>query len=78
MQARDDASRDDAIARIKAQKPLAAKVAVADFVIDTDGPVARSVQRTDEVLRAICEKLGIDPAAYPLRDPALAPPSRPD
>ena len=78
VQARDDASRDDAIARIKAQKPLAAKVAVADFVIDTDGPVARSVQRTDEVLRAICEKLGIDPAAYPLRDPALAPPSRAD
>ena len=71
-------ARDDALARIKAQKPLAAKVAVADFVIDTEGPVARTKRRTDEVLRAICEKLGIDPAAYPLRDPGLAPPARPD
>ena len=35
VRARDDASRDDAMARIRAQKPLAEKVAVADFVIDT-------------------------------------------
>jgi dephospho-CoA kinase len=67
VQSRDDASREDAMARIAAQKPLAEKVAVADFVIDTDGPIARSRQRTDEVLRAICERLGVDPARYPLR-----------
>jgi dephospho-CoA kinase len=67
VRVRDDASRADAMARIAAQKPLAEKVAVADFVIDTDGPVERSAQRTDEVLRAICVKLGIDPARYPLR-----------
>ena len=42
VRARDDASREDAMARIAAQKPLAEKVAVADFVIDTDGPLARS------------------------------------
>ncbi|HTB73532.1 MAG TPA: dephospho-CoA kinase [Polyangiaceae bacterium] len=67
VRARDDASRDDAIARIAAQKPLAEKVAVADFVIDTDGPIERSRQRTDEVLRAICERLGVDPARYAIR-----------
>jgi dephospho-CoA kinase len=64
--ARDGASRDEAVARIAAQKPLAEKVAVADFVIDTDGPMERSWQRTDDVLRAICERLGVDPARYPM------------
>jgi dephospho-CoA kinase len=67
IRARDDASRDDAMARIAAQKPLAEKVAAADFVIDTNGPVQRSKERTDEVLRAICERLGVDPARYALR-----------
>jgi dephospho-CoA kinase len=64
--ARDEASREEAMARLAAQKPLAEKVAVADFVIDTDGPLARSHERTDAVLRALCDKLGIDPARYPL------------
>jgi dephospho-CoA kinase len=68
VRSRDEASRDEAIARIAAQKPLAEKVAVADFVIDTDGPIERSRERTDEVLRAICEKLGVDPARYAIRD----------
>jgi dephospho-CoA kinase len=68
VRSRDEASRDEAIARIAAQKPLAEKVSVADFVIDTDGPIERSRERTDEVLRAICEKLGVDPARYAIRD----------
>jgi dephospho-CoA kinase len=63
---RDDASRDDAMARVAAQKPLAEKVAAADFVIDTDGQVQRSKERTDQVLREICERLGVDPARYAL------------
>jgi dephospho-CoA kinase len=67
IRSRDESSREDAMARIAAQKPLAEKVAAADFVIDTDGPIERSRERTDEVLRAICEKLGIDPALYALR-----------
>jgi dephospho-CoA kinase len=67
VRARDDASRADAIARIAAQKPLAEKVAVADFVIDTNGPIERSRERTDEVLRAIAERVGVDPARYALR-----------
>jgi dephospho-CoA kinase len=57
-------SYEEAIARIRAQRPLAEKIAVADFVIDTSGPLLSNTKRTDEVLRAICEKLGVDPARY--------------
>ncbi|HEX4445726.1 MAG TPA: dephospho-CoA kinase [Polyangiaceae bacterium] len=67
VQSRDDASRDDALARIRAQKSLAEKVAVADYVIETTGTLEENRARTDEVLRAICEKLGVDFARYPLR-----------
>jgi dephospho-CoA kinase len=67
MVARDGATREEAIARIAAQKPLAEKVRVADFVIDTTGPVAGTIRRTDEVLAAVCRRLGLDPTTYPLR-----------
>jgi dephospho-CoA kinase len=67
IRSRDESSRADALARIAAQKPLAEKVAAADFVIDTNGPQERSREWTDEVLRAICERLGVDPARYALR-----------
>jgi dephospho-CoA kinase len=62
--ARDASSREDALARIRVQRPLAEKVTVADYVIDTNGPVDRSARRSDEVLRAICEKTGIDAKRY--------------
>jgi dephospho-CoA kinase len=62
--ARDASSREDALARIRVQRPLAEKVAVADYVIDTNGPVDRSAQRSDEVLRAICDKTGVDAKRY--------------
>jgi len=64
---RDAASRDDALARIRAQKPLAEKVAAADHVIDTTGSIEDNVRRTDEVLRAICERVGVDFGRYDLR-----------
>ena len=60
-----ESSLEDALARIRAQKPLAEKVALADFVIDTSGSLRANALRTDEVLRAICEKVGVDPARYP-------------
>jgi dephospho-CoA kinase len=62
---RDDASRDEALARIRAQKPLAEKVAVADFVIDTTGTLEENRKRTDEVIAAVCERLGLDATRYP-------------
>lgn len=67
VQSRDEASREDALARIRAQKSLAEKVAVADYVIETTGTLEDNRARTDEVLRAICEKLGVDFARYALR-----------
>jgi dephospho-CoA kinase len=67
VRARDDASARDALARIRAQKPLGEKVAVADFVIDTSGTLEESARRTDQVLADICARLGIDPSRYALR-----------
>jgi dephospho-CoA kinase len=62
--ARDSGSREDALARIRAQKPLAAKLEVADYVIDTSGTVEQSADRADEVLRAISAGAGVDPRRY--------------
>jgi dephospho-CoA kinase len=62
--ARGASSIEDARARMAAQKPLAEKVAAADHVIDTSGTLEDNARRTDEVLAAICTKLGIDPARY--------------
>ena len=55
---------EDAFARIRAQKPLADKVAVADYVIDTSGTLDENRRQTDEVLRSICARLGVDEARY--------------
>lgn len=65
VQARDRATRAEAVARVRAQKPLAEKVAVADFVIETTGTIEETLRRTDEVLQSICERLGLDAARYP-------------
>jgi len=64
IRSRDAASVEDALARIRAQKPLGEKVALADFVIDTSGTLAKSARRTDEVLALICARLGVDLARY--------------
>lgn len=58
--ARDSAAVDDVRARIRAQMPLAEKVKVADFVIENTGTRAELGQRTDDVLAAIAERLGVD------------------
>jgi dephospho-CoA kinase len=64
IMARDGASREDALARVHAQRPLADKVAVADFVIDTSGSLELSARRTDEVLAAVCARVGVDAVRY--------------
>lgn len=63
--ARGGTSEDDARARIAAQMPLAEKAKLADFVIDNEGTLEELRARADEVLDAICAKLGIDPSRYP-------------
>lgn len=62
--ARDDATVEEVRARMRAQTPLAEKVAAADFVIDNAGSIDELNRRTDDVLRAICARLGVDPSLY--------------
>lgn len=64
--ARDVASEGEVRARIRAQMPLAEKIAAADFVIHNDGTLADLASKTDEVLAAVCARLGVDEARYPL------------
>jgi dephospho-CoA kinase len=64
IRARDDLSESEARDRVRAQKPLAEKIAVADFVIDTAGPVEATCLATDNALRAICARTGVDPSRY--------------
>jgi dephospho-CoA kinase len=63
--ARDGGSAEEALARIRAQRPLADKVRVADHVIDNVGTLEELRARTDAVLDAICGALSIPTARYP-------------
>lgn len=76
VRARDGSSVEDTRRRMASQKPLAEKVAAADHVIDTSGTLEENARRTDEVLAAICTKLGIDPGRYGLTEGS--PPKRAD
>jgi dephospho-CoA kinase len=57
--ARDSATEEQARARLAAQLPLAAKIAVADYVIDNQGDRAATERRADEVLQSIRSTLGM-------------------
>jgi dephospho-CoA kinase len=70
---RDKASAEDARARIRAQKSLAEKVAVADFVVDTSGTLEQGAARADEALAGVCAWVGVDFARYALRPLGEAP-----
>lgn len=58
VMARDGLDEAAARQRIAAQLPLADKVAVADYVIDNDGPLEATRARTLEVHRALLERFG--------------------
>jgi len=62
---RDHLTEEDVRARLAAQLPLSAKVAMADYVIDNDGDLETLLTKADDVLDAICEKAGVDLARYP-------------
>jgi dephospho-CoA kinase len=62
---RDGGTREEALARIRAQMPLEEKVRRADYVIVNTGTLAELDARADEVLDAVCTRLGVDPARYP-------------
>ena len=48
---------------------MADKVRVADFVIDTTGPIEAARKRADEVLVEVCKRVGVEPGRYELRTP---------
>ncbi|MCB9608389.1 MAG: dephospho-CoA kinase [Polyangiaceae bacterium] len=62
--ARDDATREEIAARIQHQLPLSEKVRQADFVIDNSGTPEQSQERAREVLRGVCERVGVDASRY--------------
>jgi dephospho-CoA kinase len=61
---RDGATREETLGRIAAQMPLAKKVAVADFVVDTNGTLSETLDHVDDTLRAVCARLGVDAGRY--------------
>jgi dephospho-CoA kinase len=54
---RDGATEAQVRARLSAQRPLADKIAVADFVIDNAGTLEATERQADEVLAAIRARL---------------------
>jgi dephospho-CoA kinase len=52
---RNSLTRREAMDRINAQIPVAQKVALADFIINTDGTIEQSVEQTENVL--LCLKV---------------------
>jgi dephospho-CoA kinase len=62
--ARDSTTESDALARIRAQMPLADKAQKADYVIGNSGLLETTLARADHVLDAVCGHFGIDPARY--------------
>ncbi len=53
LMARDGMSREDALARINAQMPLADKVKHADFVIDNNGSMEETKTQVQELYREL-------------------------
>jgi dephospho-CoA kinase len=66
--ARDQTSHEKVLARIAAQMPLAAKVAMADYVIDNEGTLFDTWQQVDRVLEGICQSLSVNAQRYPRPD----------
>jgi dephospho-CoA kinase len=52
---RDGVNRDEAEARIEAQAPLEKKLAVADYIIDTETSLGETRRRAEDVYAALLE-----------------------
>ncbi len=64
--ARDGLARAEVEARMAAQRPLAEKVALADYVIDNAGTREATLAAADAALRSICSASGVPAARYGL------------
>lgn len=60
IEMRDGLTPEQAAARISAQLPTAAKVAVADYVINNTGDLAQLQRRTEDVHRQILQRFLIE------------------
>lgn len=54
---RNGLTREQAIARIASQTPVADKVKLADFVVDTSGSVENSTEQTKDIISALNARL---------------------
>lgn len=62
---RSGLSESEVRARMKAQWPLETKAALADYVIENDDGIERTLRDADATLDAIAQEAGLDPARYP-------------
>jgi dephospho-CoA kinase len=65
MLSRDGLPTEEADRRIALQKPMADKLAVADYVVQNDKSLDDLTRETDRVLDAILAKLGLAAADFP-------------
>jgi len=63
---RDGATRAEAEARVRAQMPLAAKVAVAAVVIQNDATLEALEARADAALADVCARANVSIERYPI------------
>ncbi len=61
---RDGSTRADVLARIRAQHALAAKIAVADVVIDNSGSREELIFKADRALEEVCTRTHVDISRY--------------
>jgi dephospho-CoA kinase len=52
---RDGCSRESVLARMAAQAPLEAKLALADYVVDNDGSLARTALQVSQILQKLLQ-----------------------
>jgi dephospho-CoA kinase len=50
---RDGMSREDAVARLSRQMPLAEKRKFADYIVDTSGPKSETISKTRELYESL-------------------------
>lgn len=54
LAARDGLSREQALARIRAQAPIEKKLELADYTVDTEGTLDETLRRAHDVYAKIC------------------------
>lgn len=56
LMSRNSLTREQAMARINAQMPVADKAAMADYVVDTSSTIEYSVLQTEEIIKQLKDK----------------------